>query len=169
MVKFSRIHSRHGGWTITEMAITAAVIGIVAMLAPQIISQTTKVFVLGRTKLELQREARAAMYLVTRELRQAQSGTIIIDQVNGQPYYSRIRFTKIQGTNVTIAQTGSTLQLTMGNTITTLSKNLAYLSFTFPRSDDMTIVSVALTLQQQIYNGLYKALHMASERVRVMN
>jgi prepilin-type N-terminal cleavage/methylation domain-containing protein len=157
------------GWTLVELTITAAVIGIVAMLAPQIISQSTKVFVLGRTKLELQREARAAMYLITRELRQAQSNTIVIDQINGQPYYSRISFTKIQNANVTIAQSGSSLQLTIGNDITTLSKNLAYLAFTFPHSDDMTIVSVSLTLQQQIYNGLFKALHMASERVRVMD
>ena len=157
------------GWTLTELAITSAVIGIVALLAPQIISQSTKIFVLGKAKLELQREARAAMYLITRELRQAESNSIIIDQINGQPYYSRIRFTKVQNVNVTIAQTGSNLQLTIGNDITTLSKNLAYLAFTFPRSDDLTIVSVSLTLQEQIYNGLFKALHMASERVRVMD
>ena len=157
------------GWTLTELAITAAVIGVVAMLAPQIISQTTKVFVLGRAKLELQREARATMYIVTRELRQALSNSIAIDQLNGQPYYSRIRFTKIPNTNVTIAQNGSDIQLTIGNDTTILSKNLNYLAFTFPRSDDMTIVSVSVTLQEQIYNGLFKALHMASERVRVMN
>ncbi len=157
------------GWTLTELAITAAIIGMVAMVAPQLISQSTKIFVLARAKLELQREARAAMYLITRELRQAQSSTIIIDQINGQPYYSRIRFTKIQNANVTIAQTGSSLQLTIGNDVTTLTKNLSYLTFTFPRSDDMTIISVALTVQEQIYGGLYKALHMASERVRVMD
>jgi len=151
------------------MLFTVAVIGIVAMAAPQVITQMTKVFILGRTKLQLQGEARAAMYLVTRELRQAESNTIIIDQAANQPYYSRIRFAKIQGTNVTINQSGNTLQLTIGNDVSTLSKNLAFLSFTFPQSDDMTIVSVALTLQQAIYNGSYKALHMASERVRVMN
>jgi hypothetical protein len=157
------------GWTIAEMAMVAAVIGIVAMIGPQLINQTTKVFVLSKAKLELQREARAAMYLITRELRQAQSNTITIDQLNGQPYYSRIRFTKIQNVNVSIAQKNNAILLTIGNDTTTLSQNLNYLSFTFPRSDDMTIVSVALTLQEQIYGGLFKALHMASERVRVMN
>jgi len=151
------------------MLIAIAIVGIVAMAAPQVITQTTKVFILGRAKLQLQAEARAAMYLLTRELRQAQSTTIVIDQANNQPYYSRIQFTKIQGTNVTIAQSGSSLLLTIGNDITSLSKNLVFLSFTFPHSDDMTLVSVALTLQQQIYGGAFKALHMASERVRVMN
>jgi hypothetical protein len=155
--------------TLMEAMFTMAILGIVAMLAPQTVNQMTKVFVLGRAKLQLQGEARGAMYLMTRELRQAQSNSIIIDQANGQPYYSRIQFTKIQGSTVTIYQTGSTLQMTIGTELSTLSTNLAFLTFTFPKSDDMTIVSVAMTLQQKIYNGTYKALHMASERVRVMN
>ncbi len=95
------------GVTLMEMLMVVAIIGIVAMIAPQMITQTTKVFVLSRAKLQLQGEARAAIYVITRELRQAQSNTIIIDQISGQPYYSRMRFTKIQGTSVTISQTGS--------------------------------------------------------------
>jgi len=160
---------KNGGLTLMEMVITVAIIGIIAMAAPQVITQATKVFVLGRTKLQLQSEARAAMYVITRELRQAQSNRIVIDQINGQPYYSRISFPKSTGVSVTIAQTGSSLILTEGATTNTLSQNLTFLSFTFPRTDDMTIVSVAITLQQQIYGGAFKALHMASERVRVMN
>jgi len=151
------------------MLITVAIIGIVAMIAPQVINQTTKVFILGKAKLELQREARSTMYLLTREIRQAQANSVIIDQANSQPYYSRIQFTKSQNTKVTIAQNGTQLVMTVGNNITTLTKNLAYLVFTFPRSDDLTIVSVSITLQEQIYGGAYKALHMASERVRVMD
>ena len=157
------------GWTLIELMIVAAIVGSVTMLAPQAMTQATKFFVLSRARLELQREARAMMYVITRELRQAKSNTLIIDQAGGQPYYSRIQFTSIQGKTVTIAQTNNLIQLTSNNTVSTLSKNLAFLSFTFPRSDDMTIVSVALTLQERIYNGAFKALHMASERVRVMN
>jgi hypothetical protein len=33
----------------------------------------------------------------------------------------------------------------------------------------MTIVSVSLTLEKAIYEGKTKALHVATERVRVMN
>ncbi len=157
------------GFTLMEVLMVAATVGLVALITPQIITNMTKIFVLSRTKLELQREARAALYLITRELRQAQSSTLVVDQISGQPYSSRIRFTLVQGSSVTIAQTGSDLVHTKGIVTTTLSKNIAYLAFTFPRSDDMTIASVSLTLQQQIYNGLYKALHMASEKVRIMN
>jgi prepilin-type N-terminal cleavage/methylation domain-containing protein len=157
------------GITLMEMLITVAIVGGVAMIAPQVINQSTKVFILARTKMQLQREARAAMYLLTREIRQAQSNSIIIDQANGQPYYSRISFTKAQNVNVIIRQNGTQLLLTEGNTTTTLTSNLAYLAFTFPESDDLTIISVSMTLQEQIYGGTFKALHMASERVRVMD
>jgi len=160
------------GFSLIELMMVVTIVGILAMLGPQILTQATKFFILGRTRLELQREARAAMYLVTRELRQAQSATIMIDQISGQPNYSRITFTKQTlggGTNVSLFQSGKTLSLTEGNTTSVLTKNLAYLAFAFPRSDDMTIVSVSMTLQEQIYNGAYKALHMASEKVRVMN
>jgi len=158
------------GWTLVELLIVIAVIGIMAMITPRILSTSTQFFILGRTKIQLQQEARAAIYVITRELRQAQSNSIIIDRgTSTQPYYSRLRFTKIQGTNVTMTQNGSSLILTEGVNVSTMTQNLAYLSFTFPRSDDMTIVSVALTLQKQIYGGAFKALHMASEQVRVMN
>jgi prepilin-type N-terminal cleavage/methylation domain-containing protein len=160
---------RNNGVTLTELLVVVAIIGALAMLGPPLITQITKFFILGKTKVELQREARATMYLITRELRQAQSNNIIIDQAAGQPYYSRLTFTNTQGTTLAYYQNGSNLMLQRGTTLSTLSTNLAYLAFTFPRSDDLTIVSVSLTLQKQIYSGNLKALHMASEKVRVMD
>lgn len=158
------------GWTLVELLFVVAIVGIMAMIAPRIITQTTKFFILGRAKLQLQQEARAAIYVITRELRQAQSNTIVLDRSNnGAPYYSRMQFTKSQGTTVKMMQSGSSLILQEGVTVSTMTQNLAFLAFTFPRSDDMTIVSVSLTLQKQIYGGAFKALHMASEQVRVMN
>ena len=158
------------GWTLVEMLIAVAIVGAIATLAPTIITQTTRFFLLHNTKLQLQEEARSIMYLVTRELRQAQSNTIIVNQINGQPYYSQISFQKIgSATTMKFTQNGSKLIVTNGINVTTLTTNLAYLAFTFPKSDDMTIISVSLTLQKLIYGGAFKALHMASERIRVMN
>lgn len=157
------------GMTLMEVIMVVAILGVVAVLTPTLMTKATQMYVLGKTKLELQREARMIMYNITRELRQAQSNTLIIDQNTGQPYYSRLRFTKAQGSSITLRQQGKSLIFSEGVVVSTMTQNLSYVSFTFPRSDDMTIISVAITLQQQIYGGALKALHMASERVRVMN
>lgn len=164
-----RKHQR--GVTLVEMLLVTAIIGSIVMVGPKIVTNVTKIFILNKAKLELQEQARAIMYVITREIRQAQSSTIrITRQTNSQPFYSYITFRKTGSTtDLTFYQSGSNLIMLTGTKSTILSKNLAYLAFTFPRSDDMTIISVSMTLQQQIYGGAMKALHMASERIRVMN
>ena len=104
-----------------------------------------------------------------------------------QPYYSRITFSKRDKSgNLEVLQfcqqNNKLYQVTWFPAvynanqktlktipqIKTLSTNLQYLSFSFPRSDDMSIVSLSMTLQKTIYEGRIKALHMASEKVQVM-
>lgn len=177
------------GYTLIEAMLVVAIVGILASLGATILLQANRFFLQAKTRTTLQRESRSVMYVVTRELHQAQSATIVIRRVSSsQPYYSRIDFTKEQGTPVTIYQNGNLLcmatnasaftlaqggrlvcQTSGGGSATTLSSNLGYLAFTFPRTDDMTIVSVAMTLQQLAYQGQVKALHAASEKVRVMD
>ncbi|MBI3564466.1 MAG: prepilin-type N-terminal cleavage/methylation domain-containing protein [Elusimicrobia bacterium] len=162
---------RRAGYTVTELMLVVAIIGILASMSARILLQVNRFFILTNTKNEIQGEARGIMYIVSRELHQAQSSTIVIDRFNAsQPFYSRITFTKIQGGNsVSYYQNGTQFIQSVGASSQTLSKNVQYMSFTFPRSDDMTIVSFALTLQKSIYEGRVKALHMASERIQVMN
>ena len=163
------VKRRSNGYTLVEILITIAILGVLSGVAAQVILQVNRFFILTRVRLDLQREARAAMYVITRELRQARSTSIVVDQVNGQPYYSRITFTKIQGQSVSFYQSGGNLIQKVGNQSTTLSTHLIYLGYTFPRSEDMSIISVSMTLQETIYQGRQKALHMASEKVQVMN
>ena len=158
------------GFTFIEAMLTVAVLGILATMSAQILLQVNRYFIMSRTRLDLQREARAVMYVVTRGLRQAQSDSILIDRAaTSQPFYSRITLTKIQGTTMSLNQSGADLVMTVGTKTQTLSKNVRYLAFSFPRSDQLSIVSVSLTLEGLIYEGRKKALHMASEKVRVMN
>lgn len=165
MVKRNR-----AGFTLAEAMITVAILGIITSVSANLLIQTNRYFLLTRARNDLQRDSRTAMYVMTRELRQAQSNSIVIDRISGQPFFSRITFTKQQGTTVTFEQSGNTLsQITSNKAPITLTKNLCYLSFSFPRSDDMTIVSVSMTLQELIYQGRWKALHMASEKVQVMD
>ena len=146
-----------------------AIIGIVAAVAPALLIQASRLFVMSRARVDLQSEARSVMYVVTRELRQAQNASIVIDQVSGQPYYSRVAFTKQQGTGMSFYQSGNKLFVKTGSQTRMLTNHVAYLAFTYPRSDDMDIISVSMTLQESIYEGKVKALHMASEKVRVMD
>lgn len=166
MVNFGR----RPGVTLMELLIVVGIISALFGVASPILLQVNRQFIMNRTRVELQQEARSIMYLMTRNLRQAQAGTITLSRHNsGQPFYSKISFTKQQGGTVVFYQQGTSLYHVVGTTGRALSKNLKYLAFTFPRSDDMGILSVSITMEKAIYEGKTKALHMASEKVRVMN
>ena len=158
------------GVTLMELLIVVGILGALFTVAAPILTQANRQFILNRTRVELQQEARSVMYVITRNLRQARAGSITVDRAAaGQPFYSRLSFTKQQGNALVFQQEGTVLYQVIGGTRRPLSKNLKYLAFTFPRSDDMGIVSVSLTLEKNIFEGRKKALHMASEKVRVMN
>jgi prepilin-type N-terminal cleavage/methylation domain-containing protein len=157
------------GYSLTELLIVVAIVGILGSVGARMLLQVNRYYMMTSTRGDLQREARALMYVVNRNLRQAQSSTIAIDRAAGQPFATRLTFTKVQGTTMTFYQTGNSLIQVVGGKQRVLSKNVKYLAFTFPRSDDLSIVSVSVTLEKGIYQGRTKSLHMASEKVRVMN
>jgi len=158
------------GVTLMEMMIVVGIVSTLFMVAAPILNQANKQFILTRTKVELQQEARGTMYVVTRSLRQAQGDSITISRANAnQPFYSKITFTTEQGRTLVFQQEGKILYQVISGNKRVLSRNLNYLAFTFPRTDDMGIISVSITLKKDIYEGRSKALHMASEKVRVMN
>jgi len=157
------------GFTLPEVMMTALVLCVVALIAAPIFLQATRFYLMSRTKVELQKQARECLSVITRNIRLAQADTIVIDQENGQPWYSRIAFTQEDGKTVVYAQTGTQLIETLNGRTRTLTSDLRFLNFFFPQSEDMSIVSVSLTLERDLYEGRRKALHVASERVRVMN
>lgn len=159
------------GYTLTEMMLVVAIVGVVFSLGTTIFVQVNRFIQLNTARLSLQRDARLTMATINRNLRQAQQGTIQISRLAGQPYYSSISFTRIDNMAFTFTQQGTNLIMTSTNPSTTkvLSENLRYLAFVPPRSEDLSIISVALTLEKKIYEGRIKALHMASEKVMIMN
>lgn len=166
------------GFTLMELIMVVGILSVLFAIGPRLLLQANREFIMIRAKMDLQREARAAMYTITRALRQAHASTIVVSNVANQPYYSKIYFVKEQEpgslvtSTMTFQQEGTQLVQLMAGSASNrrvLTKNLNYLAFTFPRTDDMGIISVSLTLQKNIYEGRTKALHMASEKVRVMN
>ncbi len=156
------------GFTLIEAVIVIAIIGILFTIGPSMVTNTVRFYQLHSAKIEIQRDARAALDTINRLLRQAVSASVVIDQVTGQPPYSRISFQTVQGVNRSFYQSGNQLY-SVGGSSTTLSANLRFIAFTYPRSDDPTIISVALTMEKATYLGGSKALELSVEKVRVMN
>jgi prepilin-type N-terminal cleavage/methylation domain-containing protein len=162
--------SKKTGYTLVELMIVLAIVGILFSVGGPILNTANKNWILSRSRLELQTEARAIMYLMSRNLRQAQYATINISRYNNsQPYYSKITFTKIDGKTYSFYQNDKQLIMQYGEMKRTLTNNVRYLAFTFPESADMTILSISMTLEKDIYDYQKKALHMASEKVHIMN
>jgi len=157
------------GYTLVELMVMMAMLITLASIGAPLLINANKAFILNRAKIELQRDARTALATINRNLRQASSTTINISRQPGQPHYSAVTFRKAQGNTLSYYQSGTSLIEVNNGRSRTLTRDLRFLSFGFPRSDDMGIVSVAMTLERTIYQGQLKSLHMASDKVRVMN
>jgi len=149
--------------------ISVAIIGILSTVGPPIFIQMQRFYIQNSARNDVQRDARQSLDIINRFVRQAVSMTIQIDQVSGQPPYSRLSFTSIKGQTVSFWQSGTKLYMKLNNNTSVLAKNLRYIAFVFPRSDDITIINVSMTMEQKSYEGTTKALELSIEKVRVMN
>ncbi len=158
------------GLTLVELLVVISVLGIVSLVVPQILLNVYRFYRINRAQVELQQQARVIMELVTKHLRNAVSDTIKISNEPGEPYYSKIEFQTVDGSTVCYYQSNRKVYQTVNNITKPLSnKNVVYLAFTFPQSYNLGIVSVSFTLEEYVYEIKYKQLHMASEKVRIMN
>lgn len=159
------------GWTLVELIIIVAMFSILSLSVSSLFLQIWRFFRITHVQKELQEEARAIMELIMRDLRNTQSDTIVISRYdNQQPPYSKIDFYTIDGSSVSYYQVNRTLYMRVGGAQPkVLSQAVTYFAVTFPRSYEMNIVSVSLTLERDLYDLRRKALHMASEKIMVMN
>lgn len=152
-----------------EMLLTVAIIGVVAGVGAPLLTQMTNFWRQTTARNVIDQDVRASIDTINRFLRQAQSDTVVIDAASGQPPDSRITFTSIQGQTVSFYQSGNKLYMRLGIVVSTLSSNMAYIAFTYPRTDDISIVSVAITAQASTFRGGKKALQLSIQKVRIMN
>lgn len=157
------------GYSLTEMMMVVAIMGILATVGPTLLIGVQNFFLMTSARYEVQRDARATLDTVNRYLRQAVAGTIVIDTPSGQGPYSRIRFRHVDGRYMEFRQNGSSLVQVIENRVSTITKNLAYIAFTYPRTDDPSIVSVSITMSKNIQLGRKKVLELTIQKVRVMN
>lgn len=158
------------GWTLAELMIVVSIFSILSLAVSSLLLQIWRFYRISSVQKELQEEARTIMEMITRNLRNAcQSSITIRRHDNSQPHYSRIDFTTVDGKSVSFYQINRSLYQKIGNSTKLLSKNITYFAVIFPRSYEMNILSVGLTLERDLFDLKKKALHMASEKVMVMN
>jgi len=156
-------------FTLTEMMVTVAIMGILSTMGPTIFMNLHRFFLQHSARGEIQSEIRVMMDNMDRTIRQASVNSINVSQDSGQPPYSKIYFTTVDGRTITYKQNGrQLLEIVNGNT-KTLSKNIYYLAFTYPKTDTNTVISISITLQKATFEGRTTALQMAITKVRIMN
>jgi prepilin-type N-terminal cleavage/methylation domain-containing protein len=162
------------GYTLTELMLVVAILGIVMSVGPLMLTQLQNFYLMTTARNEIERDARASLDILNRMIRQAVKGTIVID-TNGQGPLSRIRFKHVDGRYMEFRQNGTKLEMliqpTAGGAVNTsvLTKNLVYIAFSFPRSDDPSVISVSITMGKSIQLGRVKVLELTIQKVRVMN
>lgn len=160
------------GYTLTEAMISVAIVGGIAAASAPILVSVTNFWRQTTARADIERDVRVSLDTINRYVRQGRQDTVVIDQVSGQPPWSRLTFTTQTGQTLKFYQSGSKLMMTLSsNTVTTstLSSRLGYVAFTYPRTDDVSIVSVAMTMQAPTYLGGKKALQLSISKVRIMN
>lgn len=166
--KLALLRSRRG-YTLIEVMLVVAIIGIISTVGPLMMTQLQNFYLMTTARNEIERDARSSLDIMNRMIRQAKDGTILIDTPSSGGPYSRIRFNLIDGRYCEFHQSGSQLVEVLGTTTSTISKNLVYIAFTFPHSDDPSIVSVSMTMGKAIQLGRVKVLELTIQKVRVMN
>lgn len=157
------------GYTLTEVMVVVAILGVIGGMGAPLLMQMTNFWRQTTARNAIQRDVRTSLDLINRFARQAQSSTLVIDAASGQPPWSRVTFTSIQGQTVLFYQGGNKLYMRQAGKTTMLTENLAFISFTYPRTDEITLLSVAITAQSATFKGGKKALQLSIQKVRIMN
>ena len=157
------------GYTLTELMIVVAILGIISSVGPVLLKNLQNFYLLTTARNEIERDARNSLDTMNRFIRQGVDGTMIIDTPSGQGPYSRIRFRHADGRYIEFHQNGSQLVEVVNSNQSVLTNNLVYIAFTFPRSDNPSIVSVSMTTGRAIQLGQRKVLELTIQQVRVMN
>lgn len=157
------------GYTLTEMMMVVAIIGILATVGPTMLTQMQNFFLMTSARYEIQRDARTTLDTVNRYMRQAVASTVVMDTPAGQGPFSRIRFRHVDGRYMEFRQNGAQLIQVIDNAQSIVSKNLVYIAFTYPKTDDISIVSVSITMGKSIQLGRRKVLELTIQKIRVMN
>ncbi len=155
--------------TLVELLVVIAVVGVVGSVGYGVLLKMLQFYYLSAARVDIQRELRITLDNMDRTLRQASAASLKITENAGEPPYSKMTLTTVEGSSVTYSQSGHQLIQSVGSNQKILTQNLRYIAFTYPQTDVNSIVSVSITLEKKTFSGRTTALQMAITKVRVMN
>jgi len=163
------IRKNKKGYTLVEVMVTVAILGIIFGGLASLMTMFTRYTRLNMARIDIQRDARTTMSLINKNLREAQSATVVIDQASGEPFWSRISFTSVNGNTIVYYQDDGKLYQTVNGKTIMLAQNMRTLRFSYPNTDDSAIISMSVCFEKSTYEGSKKALQLSVEKVRIMN
>ncbi len=168
--------SFNGGFSFVEVMIAVIIITITIALASYFMIEIMRFYKTVQAKGEVQRDARAVLDLINRNMRQAYSSSVVITRFNSaQPPCSMVTFQYIDGSNMRFYQLNSKLYMGRSYTAgvwndTLAGNNLITLFFAYPRTDDGTDFSVSVCFQKGTYQGgAPESVQQSAIIIRIMN
>ena len=129
------------GYTLMELMVVVAIMGVILLASPKIFENSFKFMRLAFARAEIQKNSRASLSNINRELRQAYASSIVVDELAGMPPHSRITFTRYMSDGstrlVSYYQNGKKLYLSLdGSDGKMIADKLKYIAFSYPKTDD---------------------------------
>lgn len=158
------------GYSLTELMITVAILGMTSMVVSQLLVSTFKLWKMNQTRLEVQRDARTALSLLESALREASADTVVLTRnSSSEPPYSKISYTSVDGESVSFYQSTGRLIMQRAGRFKALSKDLRYITFAYPETTKENLISVALCLEKTAFGATKKDFYLSVQRIKVGN
>jgi type II secretory pathway pseudopilin PulG len=160
---------KHKGVTLIELMITVTLIFITASAFSVLLLNLTRFYRLNLARSEIQRDARLCLSTINKSLRQAKADSIIVDQIQGEPPWSRIQFVNANDDTISYYQYQNKLYQVVNGSTSILAENLNNIRFCYPATDDPKIISISICFEKKTYETGKKAIQLSIEKVRIMN
>ncbi len=174
MRKRPDLGSSQAGLNLIELLIAMALMSIGFAIIVTMFVNGWQLWRRSYTELMLQREAREAMTLIARTLREASPGTVRIDTPTGGIKFSKISFTDARNKGWIFKLTGETLDhvtvMTNGTSATIfMMRDVTSLTFVYPSFQDRSLIDVGLTCKKVPYGTERPIVVQVVERVILRN
>jgi len=179
MVRVRRLAGRatgERGFTLIELMIAVALLGVGMAFITNMFLNGWRLWKRSYDELNIQRNTRDAVALITRSLREASAATVSISTPAGAQQFGQISFRTGQGVGWIFRQSGTSIiyvtQMQAGpatGTTILLTSDVDSLTFVYPNLQDTHLIDVGLTARKIPYSKGNPIIVQIVERVLMRN